>query len=146
MSTPLALAQFWGGSGRWTSSPWSWLRHRLEMTPNTNKTHFYHESIYQQLKCWNAWNRLSTFPRNFHRNLNTPSHPQWQMNSGMAWEMSKILNWILNQWSTWQKQDMNLDSNNFGVITNVKLNLYMCSYIIYISFFRNATLQLILKS
>lgn len=42
---------------------------------------------------------------------------------------------------------MNLGNNNFGVITNVKLNLYMCSYIIYIyiSFFRNATLQLIFK-
>lgn len=36
---------------------------------------------------------------------------------------------------TWQKQDMNLNSNNNCVITNVKLNLYMYSYIIYISFF-----------
>lgn len=114
------------------SPPWSWLRRRIELTPNTSKTHLHHESIYQQVKCWNAWVWLSTFPGNFHRNLNTPNHPQWKMDSGMAWEMSKILNRMLNKWSTWPKQDMDLDGNNFGLSPNVKLNLYMYSYIIYI--------------
>lgn len=37
------------------SPPWSWLRHRIEMTLDTNKTHLYHESIYQQVKWWNTW-------------------------------------------------------------------------------------------
>lgn len=114
------------------SPSWSWLRDRIEMTPNTNKTHLHHRSIYQQVKCWNAWTRLSTFPRSFHRNLNTPNHPQRQMNSGMAWlEMSKILNWILNKQSTWQKQDMNLDSNNFG-LSPMSSWIYICIPILYI--------------
>lgn len=108
-----------------------WLRHRLEMTPNTNKTHLHHGSIHQQPKCWNTWICLSTFPRKFHRNLNPPSHPQWQMNFEMAWEMSKILNWILNKWSTWQKQDMYLDSSNSG-LSPMSSWIYICIHISYI--------------
>lgn len=125
------------------SPPWLWLRDTLEMTPNANETHLHDESIYQQLKCWNTWTWLSAFPRNFHRNLNTPNHPQWQMNSAMAWEMSKILNWILNKWSTWQKQDMNLDSNNFG-LSPMSSWIYICVHIyyIYISLYLSLEMQL----
>ena len=80
------------------------------------------------LKRWNARTWLSTFPRNFHRNQNTLKHPH----SGMAWEMSKALNWVLKWWSTWQKQDMNLNSNNFG-LSPMSRWIYICIHILYIS-------------
>lgn len=114
--------------------PWLWLRRRLEMTSNTNKTHLHHESTYQQVKCWNAWIWLPTFPRNFYRNLNTPNHPQWKMDSGMAWEMSEILNWMPNKWNTWPTQDMDLDRNNFG-LSPMSTWIYICIHILYIYIF-----------
>lgn len=107
---------------------------RLEMTPNTNKTHLHHESIYQQVRCWSAWIWLSTFPRNCHRNLSTPNHPQWKTDSGMAWEMSKIRNWMPNKWSTWPKQDMDLDSKNLG-LSPMSSWIYICIHILYIYLF-----------
>lgn len=118
---------------------------RLEMTPNTNKTHLHHESIYQQVRCWSAWFDFQPFPgivteiwvlQIIHSGKRTLGwHEKWakfrnECPINEALDQNKTWIWTARIWGYHQCQ---VES------------IYVFIYYIYISFFRNATLQLTFK-